>query len=223
MVRASRVAVAGSARRRRIAVRATWCRTGRCSSKAACASWKTYCTAASRARSRSRTLSGNGVPSRRTVPSWSRWRPARQRASVVLPLPERPTTARHSPAYRSSAGVRSTTAVPRAPSRWRAVRPRTRRTGRPVPAAPAAPSGAGRPGGGGSGRSPRSSRVHACRGERRRRRAGPDSTTRPARRTTTSSASARTTSRSWQSSTTAMPRPATAASRSTTRLLVRAS
>jgi hypothetical protein len=58
--------------------------------------WKMYCTWRRVSRSRARAAGGSGVPFRAISPVKLRCSPATQRASVVLPLPDSPTSATHS-------------------------------------------------------------------------------------------------------------------------------
>ena len=91
------VGVLGRRPRRRCAVRATCWSTGRRSSNEPRTSCQTYWIRRFCSRDRLRRT-GSASPSRRIRPVKRSCRPARQRASVVLPLPERPTTPTQSPA-----------------------------------------------------------------------------------------------------------------------------
>jgi hypothetical protein len=94
---ASAWAASGRRPRRRSVVRATCSSTGRRSSNEPRTSCQRYWTRRFCSRDRLRRT-GSGTSSSGRLPVWRSCRPARQRASVVLPLPERPTTPRQEPA-----------------------------------------------------------------------------------------------------------------------------
>ena len=74
--------------------------------------WKTYCTRLSMSFGRCRALCARSAPANVISPAQSRCSPTMQRASVVLPEPDSPTTARQDSAGTSSPTLNSTWLAP---------------------------------------------------------------------------------------------------------------